>query len=70
MKISDNVLCCEILIGDKARQLAYIHRILLTPERDYSFQFQRRQFPVKLAFAMRAEYIDMIIYTLNAKPGK
>ena len=47
VKMSDNVLCCEILTGDKAGQLAFIHRISLTSERDYPFKFQRRQFPVK-----------------------
>ena len=52
VKMSDNVLCCEILTGDKAGQLAFIHRISLTSERDYPFKFQRRQFLVKLAFAM------------------
>ena len=50
--MNDNLLCCEILTGDRAGQLAFIHRISLTSERNYPFQFQRRQFPVKLAFEM------------------
>ena len=51
-KMSDNVLCCKILTGDKKEELAFIHRISLISERDFPFKFQRRQFPVKLAFAM------------------
>ena len=51
-KMNDNVLCCEILTGDKVGQITFIHRISLTSERDYPFKFQRRQFPIKLAFAM------------------
>ena len=52
LRMSDNVLCCEILTGDKAGQMAFIHRIALISERDFPFKFSRRQFPIKLAFAM------------------
>ena len=50
--MSNNVLCCEILTGDKAGEKVFINRITLFSENDYSFAFKRRQFPIKLAFAM------------------
>ena len=52
IKMSHNVLCCEILTGDKAGEIVFINRITLYSENEYSFKFRRRQFPVKLAFAV------------------
>ena len=52
LKMSNNVLCCEILTGDKAGELVFINRITLYSENEYSFKFRRRQFPVRLTFAM------------------
>ena len=48
----DHVLKCEIINGDKAGEIAFINRITLYCENEYPFNFKRRQFPVRLAFAM------------------
>ena len=47
-----NVLRCEILTGDKAGDIIFLNRVTLYSENDYPFTFKRRQFPIKLAFAM------------------
>ena len=41
-----------IITGDKAGQTAFIPRITLTQTQGLSFEFCRRQFPVRLAFGM------------------
>lgn len=51
-KMANNVLYCTILTGDQAGQVVFLSRISLYSENDYSFKFKRRQFPIKLAFAM------------------
>ena len=51
-KMTGNALCCEILTGDKSGEIVFLSRITICSENDYSFTFKRRQFPVKLAFAM------------------
>ena len=50
--MNNNVLRCEILTGDKAGEIVFLSRITLYSESDFPFKFKRRQFPVKLAFAM------------------
>uniref|UniRef100_A0AC35FFM5 ATP-dependent DNA helicase n=1 Tax=Panagrolaimus sp. PS1159 TaxID=55785 RepID=A0AC35FFM5_9BILA len=48
----NNSLQCKILTGDKKGETVFIHRILLYNEENYPFTLARRQFPVKIAFAM------------------
>uniref|UniRef100_A0ABD2WEM7 DNA replication helicase domain-containing protein n=1 Tax=Trichogramma kaykai TaxID=54128 RepID=A0ABD2WEM7_9HYME len=43
---------CKILTGEKTNEIVFLNRITLYSENDYPFTFKRRQFPVKLAFAM------------------
>lgn len=47
-----NVLKCQILTGDKTEDIVFLNRISLLCENVYPFTFKRRQFPVKLAYAM------------------
>ena len=52
-RISDRVLEVRILGGNHNGQVALIPRISLTPsDVEFNFTFKRRQFPVRLAFAM------------------
>lgn len=50
--LSNNLLQCEILTGDKKGKIVFLNRISLYCENIYPFTFKRRQFPIKLAFAM------------------
>ncbi|XP_058808593.1 ATP-dependent DNA helicase PIF1-like [Phymastichus coffea] len=50
--LSNHLIKCIILTGDRANQIVFLKRITLYSENDYPFTFKRRQFPVKLAFAM------------------
>lgn len=50
--MSTNLLKCIIISGDKTGEIVFINRITLYSENDYPFSFKRKQFPVKLAFAM------------------
>lgn len=43
---------CEIFTGDKAGNIVFLHRITLHYDNDYPFTLKRRQFPIKVAFAM------------------
>lgn len=52
LDLVNNMLRCEILTGDKSGKIIYLHRITLHCEDVYPFTFKRRQFPIKLAFAM------------------
>ncbi|XP_063994425.1 uncharacterized protein LOC135171800 [Diachasmimorpha longicaudata] len=52
LELANNLLRCRILTGDKAGEIVFIHRIILYCEDVYPFTFQRRKFPIKLAFAM------------------
>lgn len=52
LDLSNNLLKCRILTGDKMNNIVFIHRITLYCEDIYPFTFKRRQFPVKIAFAM------------------
>ena len=49
---SNHLLKCKILTGDNAGRIVFINRITLYCENEYPFTFKRRQFPIKLAFAM------------------
>ena len=42
----------EILTGDKSGEIVFLHRITLKYEHDYPFILKRRQFSIKIAFAM------------------
>ena len=53
-QMGDRVLEVRLLGGERDGQLALIPRISLIPTSttEVSFQFKRRQFPVRLAFAL------------------
>jgi len=50
----DNAIDCEIVNGQHAENRVFIPRIPLSPSEDISllFKFKRKQFPVRLSFAM------------------
>ncbi|XP_058796825.1 uncharacterized protein LOC131667435 [Phymastichus coffea] len=52
LDFSNHLLKCEILTGDKSKNIVFLNRISLFCTNEYPFTFKRRQFPVKLAFAM------------------
>ncbi|XP_036147086.1 ATP-dependent DNA helicase PIF1-like [Monomorium pharaonis] len=52
IELGDHLLKCKILTGDKAGDIVFLNRITLYCENIYPFTFSRRQFPIKLAFAM------------------
>lgn len=52
LELGNNILRCIILTGDKRGDIVFINRITLYCENVYPFTFKRRQFPIKLAFAM------------------
>ncbi|KAL7294873.1 hypothetical protein TKK_0011797 [Trichogramma kaykai] len=53
LELMNNILKCEILTGDKKGQITFINRITLySSTNDYPIVFKRRQFPVKIAFAI------------------
>ena len=49
---SNHLLKCKVLTGDNRGSIVFLNRITLYSENEYPFSFSRRQFPVKLAFAM------------------
>ena len=49
---SNRLSKCKVLTGDKRRSIVFLNRITLYSENEYPFVFGRRQFPIKLAFAM------------------
>ena len=49
---SNHLLKSQILTGDNANGVLFLNRITLYCENEYPFNFKRRQFPVKLAFAI------------------
>jgi ATP-dependent exoDNAse (exonuclease V) alpha subunit len=53
-QMSDRVLEVRLVGGDHDSKLAFIPRITLTPTNttDFSFRLSRRQFPIRLAFAL------------------
>ena len=52
LELSNNLLRCKILTVDKTKEIIYLNRITLYCKNTNPFTFNRRQFPVKLAFAM------------------
>jgi ATP-dependent DNA helicase PIF1 len=52
--LQDNAIDAEIVAGQHARKRVFILRLLLSPSDDISlpFKFKRKQFPVRLSFAM------------------
>ncbi|XP_070529768.1 ATP-dependent DNA helicase pif1-like [Cardiocondyla obscurior] len=51
-EMENHLLKCQILTGDKMGDIVFINRITLYCENEYPFAFKRRQFPIKIAFAM------------------
>ncbi|KYN10408.1 ATP-dependent DNA helicase PIF1, partial [Trachymyrmex cornetzi] len=51
-EFANHLLKCKIITGDKAGEIVFLNRITLYCENIYPFTFTRRQFPVRLAFAM------------------
>ncbi|KYN05845.1 ATP-dependent DNA helicase PIF1 [Cyphomyrmex costatus] len=51
-ELADHLLKCKILTGDKIGEIVFLNRITLYCENIYPFTFTRRQFPIKLAFAI------------------
>ena len=49
---SNHLLKCKVLTGDFRGNIVFMNRITLFSENEYPFTFSRRQFPIKLAFAM------------------
>ncbi|KYQ52386.1 ATP-dependent DNA helicase PIF1, partial [Trachymyrmex zeteki] len=52
VELANHLLKCKILTGDKTGEIVFLNRITLYCENIYPFTFSRRQFPIKLAFAM------------------
>ncbi|XP_058805595.1 uncharacterized protein LOC131672409 [Phymastichus coffea] len=52
LDFSHHLLKCQVLTGDKSNDIIFLNRISLFCTNEYPFSFKRRQFPVKLAFAM------------------
>ncbi|XP_071641856.1 uncharacterized protein [Temnothorax longispinosus] len=52
IELANHLLKCKILTGDKTGDIVFLNRITLYCENVYPFTFKRRQFPIKLAFAM------------------
>ena len=53
VKNGSHILEARILTGDKSGTLAFIPRIFLTPSSiELPFHMTRRQFPIRLAYAM------------------
>jgi len=52
IELGNHLLKCKILTGDKAGDIVFWNRITLYCENVYPFIFLRKQFPIKLAFAM------------------
>jgi ATP-dependent DNA helicase PIF1 len=52
--LQDNAIDAEIVAGQHARKRVFIPRLPLSPSNDISFpfKFKRKQFPVRLSFAM------------------
>ena len=70
IEFSNHLLKCKILTGDKAGDDIFLNRITLYCENVYPFTFKRRQFPIKLAFAMtinksQGQTFDNIIIDLR-----
>ena len=52
-KIGERVIEAKVITGSNVDEIVFIPRVVLSPSANQSpFQMKRRQFPVKLAFAM------------------
>ncbi|XP_070517882.1 ATP-dependent DNA helicase pif1-like [Cardiocondyla obscurior] len=51
-KMENHLLKCQILTGNKTGDIVFINRITLYCENEFPFAFKKRQFPIKIAFAM------------------
>ncbi|XP_044591401.1 ATP-dependent DNA helicase PIF1-like [Cotesia glomerata] len=52
IEFGTTLLKCKILTGDKMGEIVFINRITLYIDHNNAFTFKRRQFPIRLAFAM------------------
>ena len=52
IELANNLLRCRIQTDYKAGDIVFIHRITFYCDDVYPFTFGRRQFPIKLAFAI------------------
>ena len=52
LELGNYLLRCRIWNGDNSGEIVFIKRIILYCENVYPFTFKRKQFPIKLAFAM------------------
>ena len=52
LDLNNNLFKCKILAGDKEGQVVFLNRITLFSDDEYPFTFKRRQFTIRLAFAM------------------
>ncbi|XP_058810414.1 ATP-dependent DNA helicase pif1-like [Phymastichus coffea] len=52
LEFSNHLLKCKILTGDKRNNIIFLNRITLYCENQYPFTFKRRQFPIRMAFAI------------------
>lgn len=52
LDLNENSLKCEILSGNKAKNIVFLHRITLNNDHQDPFILKRRQFPIKIAFSM------------------
>lgn len=52
LELGDHLLKCEILTGDKSGEIVFLNRVVLYLDDTYPFVLKRRQFPIKVAFAM------------------
>jgi hypothetical protein len=72
LETKPNVLLCEIIVGDKAGQVVLIPRITLESSKNLPITFYRKQFPVRLAFAMtinksQGQTLDCVGLKLDVK---
>jgi len=60
-----HVLKCELLTGSKKGTIQYLSRQSFSTENYFTpFNFTRRQFPVRLAFAMTINKAQVLFYTV------
>ncbi|XP_058796990.1 ATP-dependent DNA helicase PIF1-like [Phymastichus coffea] len=52
LDFSNHLLKCKILTSDKRNNIVFLNRITLYCENQYPLTFKRRQFPIRLAFAI------------------
>ncbi|CAN6803856.1 unnamed protein product [Brassica oleracea] len=53
MQLANHIVEANVITGTRVGERVFLHRILLTPtDSKLPFQMRRRQFPLKVAFAM------------------